>query len=383
MPKKICFIITSRAQYARCRPLIELINQDPFFELQLVVGGQAIMPKFGEIYSDMLNSGYKSAEKIYTVIEGGDNISMAKTTGLTILEFTNILERLNPDIVLIVGDRFEVLAIATASAYLNKIIAHIEGGDVSGTIDESVRHAVTKLAQLHFTTNDLSAKRVAQMGENPEYIYNVGSLDIEFLTKAPAIKDFSFVNQVGVGSAIDFSKPYLMVMQHPVTTSEDNLKNIQTTLAAVHKLGRQAIWFWPNIDAGTDKASNAIRSFREENQAGYNIRFITHLPADKFVNLLRGASCLIGNSSCGIKESSYLGLPVVDIGTRQAGRLKAENVIQVDYDLEQITEAIKSQLVKGRYPASQIYYKPDTSRRIVEILKQARPPIQKRFFMAN
>lgn len=341
------------------------------------------MPKFGEVTVDMANNGYKSVERIYTIIEGGDNIAMAKTTGLTILEYTNILQRLDPDIVVIIGDRFEVLATTVASAYLNKIIVHIEGGDVSGTIDESVRHAVTKFAHLHFVTNDLSAKRVAQMGEDPNHIFNVGSLDIEFLENVPAVKDFSFANQIGVGSAIDFNKPYLMVMQHPVTTSEDNLKNIRITLAAVNNLGMQAIWFWPNIDAGTKEASNAIRSFREESQFDYNIRFITHLPAEQFINLLKNASCMVGNSSTGIKECSYLGIPVVNIGTRQSGRLCAENVCHVDYDAKQITEAIKSQLAKGRYPSSKIYHKLNTSRQIVEILKKTQPPIQKKFFMKD
>ena len=338
------------------------------------------MPKFGEVADEMKANGYKSIEKIYTVIEGGDNVAMAKTTGLTILEYTNILQRLDPDMVVIIGDRFEVLAVTIASAYLNKIIVHIEGGDVSGTIDESVRHAVTKFAHIHFVTNDLSAKRVARMGENPDYIHNVGSLDVEFLENAPVIKDLNFVNQLGVGSDIDITKPYLIVMQHPVTTGEDNLKNIQITLEAINDLGMPAVWFWPNIDAGTKEASNAIRTFREDNQ-GYNIRFIVHLPGDKFINLLKGASCFVGNSSTGIKECSYLGIPVVNIGTRQSGRLCAESVAHVDYDSKKIIEAIKSQLAKGRYPSSKIYYKPNTSRQIVAVLKKANPPIQKKFFM--
>lgn len=341
------------------------------------------MPKFGEVTVDMTNNGFKSVERIYTIIEGGDNIAMAKTTGLTILEYTNILQRLNPDIVVIIGDRFEVLATTVAAAYLNKIIVHIEGGDVSGTIDESVRHAVTKFSHLHFVTNDLSAKRVVQMGENPDHVYNVGSLDIEFLENVPEIKDFTFINQVGVGCDIDLNQPYLMVMQHPVTTSEDNLKNIKITLEAVNNLGRQAIWFWPNIDAGTKEASNAIRSFREESRSDYSIRFITHLPADQFISLLKSTSCLVGNSSTGIKECSYLGIPVINIGTRQSGRLCAENVCHVDYDAKQIIEAIKSQSAKGRYPSSKIYHKPNTSKQIVEILKKTEPPIQKKFFMKD
>src|SRR3989339_1378443 len=205
MPKKICFIITSRAQYARCRPLIDLVNKDAYFELQIVVGGQAIMPKFGEVTVDMMNNGYKSVEKIYTIIEGGDNVAMAKTTGLTILEYTNILQRLNPGIVVIIGDRFEVLATTVASAYLNKIIAHIEGGDVSGTIDESVRHAVTKYAHIHFTTNEDSYNRVLKMGENPKNVFNVGSLDVEHISSTNKKLSQKVIDNTASGARLDIT----------------------------------------------------------------------------------------------------------------------------------------------------------------------------------
>lgn len=379
MRKKICFIITSRAQYARTKLLMRLINQDPVFRLQVIVGGSALLRKYGEIISDLKNNSFHSVDKLYTTIEGGNNISMAKTTGLAMIEFTTSLQRLNPDIVIVIGDRFEVLAAVIAAAYLNKIVVHIEGGDVSGTIDESVRHAVTKFSHIHFVTNEFSKERLLKMGENPADIYNVGSLDIEFLNHLPDLSDFSFINKDGVGSKINFNQPFIIVIQHPVTTGEDNFKNVKETLKAVEEMGIQTIWFWPNIDAGTDDISWAIRTFREFHHS-YKIRFITHLPPIKFINLLKRAVCLVGNSSAGIKECSYLGIPVVDIGTRQQDRLAAENVVNVGYNFQLIKEAIRAQLNHGPYPSSHIYFKEGTSKHIAEILKKAKPSIQKKFF---
>ena len=377
--RKICFVITDRAQYARNKLLLKLINEDSELDLHVIVGGAALLSKYGDVISDMVRNGFTSYDSLYTNVEGGDNISMAKTTGLAILEFTTSLQRHRPDIILIHGDRFEVLAAAIVAAYLNIIIGHIEGGDVSGTIDESVRHAVTKLSHIHFAANQSSMDRILKMGENPEHVHNTGSLDVEFLDHVPNISDLSFIDRFGVGAKINFNKPFIVVFQHPVTTGENNFKNIQITLQAINELGISAIWFWPNSDAGTSEMAHAIRNFREENSK-YKIRFVTHIPPEKFINILKRASCIVGNSSAGIKESSYLGLPVVNIGTRQQNRLAAENVVHVGYDIEEIKKAVRIQLKHGHYPSSDIYFREDTSQRIVDILKRSNPPVQKKFF---
>jgi len=377
--RKICFVVTSRAQYARNKLLLRLLKNDPDFDLKIVLSGSALLSKYGEVAEDLRKEGFDSIDELYVNLEGGNNISMARTTGLSILEFTNAFQRIKPEMVIVIGDRFEVLAAATAAAYMNIIVIHIEGGDASGTIDESVRHAITKLSHIHFATNEMSKNRLLRMGENPEYTHNVGSLDIEFLDYVQDLPDLSFVNEVGVGIKIDINQPFIVVMQHPVTTGEDNLINIQATLKAVHGLCVQAVWFWPNADAGEFVMSRALRIFRESHKS-YNIRFITNLPTEEFINLLRKTSCLVGNSSAGIKECSFLGLPVVNIGSRQHNRLAANNVVNTNYDVENIKEAILSQMKHGRYPPSHIYAQADTSKKIVEILKKARPPIQKIFF---
>lgn len=385
MPKpgrKICFPIMNRIHYARQKHLLDLLNKNPKIELQLVVGGSVLLEKYGERFLSAIQSaGFTVNETLFNVIEGGNHVTMAKTAGLTALEFSNSLHKLNPDIVLIRGDRFEQLAAAMVAAYLNKTIAHIEGGDVTGTIDESVRHAITKLAHIHFVTNEAARKRVIQMGENPRSVFNVGSPDVEFAALVDRKMDGRVVNQTGMGAKIDLKKPFLMVMQHPVTTEKNNRRNIEITLKTIDELNMPTVWFWPNSDAGTGDMAKVIRIYREQGKLKNNkIRFVTDILPENFIALLRSASALVGNSSAGIKECSHLGIPVVNIGTRQQNRLRDENVLDVGYNGLAIKKAIQKQLAHGPYAQSNIYYKPNTSKKIVEILSKTKLYNQKKFY---
>ena len=372
----------NRVHYARQKRLLSLLQKNPTIELQLVVGGSVLLDKYGERFLPAIEQeGFHVNDALYNVIEGGNHITMAKTAGLTALEFSNSLHKLDPDIVIIRGDRFEQLAIAMVAAYLNKTIAHIEGGDVTGTIDESVRHAITKLSHVHFVTNDAARKRVIQMGENPLSVFHVGSPDIEFASLIKKKIDPDAINGVGTGHVIDFKKPYLMVMFHPVTTEKDNRLHMETLLETVDSLGVQTVWFWPNSDAGTNEMAKAIRMYRESGTLKNNkIKFVTDILPEHFISLLRGASVLIGNSSAGIKESSYLGIPVVNIGTRQNNRLKAENVLDVGYEGKEIARAINDQLTHRQYAPSNLYFKANTSKQMVEVLSNIPLQSQKKFY---
>lgn len=380
--RKICFPITSRIHYARQKHLLNLINKNPKLDLQLVVGGSVLLDKHGERFLPAItDAGFTINETLFNVIEGGNHIAMAKTAGLTALEFANSLHKLNPDIVLIRGDRFEQLAIAMVAAYLNKTVAHIEGGDVSGTIDESVRHAITKLAHIHFVTNDTARKRVIQMGENPKMVFNVGSPDTEFASLVDSKNDGRAVNKSGMGAKIDLGKPFLIAMQHPVTTEKNNRRNVEETLKAINELNLPTVWFWPNSDAGTGEVSKAIRIYREHGKlTNEKVRFVTDLLPEDFVGLLRKSSALVGNSSAGIKEASYLGVPVVNIGTRQANRLRGENVVDVGHRSAAIKLAIQKQLKHGPYKKSDIYFRSGTSKKIVEVLSKVKLASQKKFY---
>src|SRR5437763_4114620 len=202
--RRICFPMTSRAYYGRSQFLIRKLHEHPNIELELMLGGSILLDKYSRhVASDIEAGGYTIAAELFNVIEGGNHVAMAKTACLTALEFTNGLHAQDPDIVVICGDRFEQLAIAMAAAYLNKTLAHIEGGDVTGSIDESVRHAITKLAHLHFVTNDDAHRRVLAMGEDPKYVFNTGSLDVELASHVDTVMTSARLNSYGVGHDVD------------------------------------------------------------------------------------------------------------------------------------------------------------------------------------
>src|SRR4029077_6923807 len=224
--------------------------------------------------------------------------------------------------------------------------------------DESVRHAITKLAHIHFVTNADAQRRVLAMGEDPTYVFNTGSVDVEVASEvASTAVSNAVVNGYGVGHEIDVARPFVLVIQHPVTTELDNRPHLEETLRAVSALGLPAIWIWPNPDAGTNEMADRLRHFREEpGAAATRMRFITDVPVGEFIALLKIAACLVGNSSAGIKECSFLGTPVVNIGGRQQGRLHAENVVHVGYHEREIVTAVREQIAHGRYAPSPIYH---------------------------
>lgn len=377
--RKICFVITSKIHYSRNKLILDELKKRDDVELQIIVGGSAILEKYGDTLTVLDKDGYKYDAKIIMTLDGGSPVAMAKTTGIGITEFATAFDNLQPDLVVVRGDRYEVLSATVAAAYLNIPVAHIEGGDVTGTIDESVRHAITKMAHIHFATNDDSKNRIIRMGERPEYVFNFGSPDLEFVAKNSYEASNELINYLGVGEVVDIDKDFVIAMQHPVTSEfGSNREYVTETLEAIDKLQIPTIWFWPNVDAGTDEISKGIRTFRETRNPKH-IRFMKYLPPEQFIGLLKKASCLVGNSSSGIKECSYLGTPVVNIGTRQNGRMRAENVMDVDYSQSEIFEAIKKQLDNSRYDGSSIYYQEGTSENISKILASVELYTQKRF----
>ncbi len=378
--RKICFVITSKIHYGRSKLILEELRRREDIELQIVVGASAILPNYGDVLSLLEQDGFSCDAKITMTVEGGTSVSMAKTAGLGIVEFATAFDNLQPDIVVLRADRYEVLAAAIAAAYLNITVAHIEGGDISGTIDESVRHAITKISHIHFPTNEAALNRIIKMGENPAYVHNFGCPGVEFAVENMNNISSDIINAMGVGDIVDIEKPFLVVMQHPVTTEiQNNRKNTRETLKAIQYVDIPTIWFWPNVDAGTDEVSKAIRVFREiENPK--NIRFLKYIRAEDFNALIDKSVCLIGNSSAGIKEASYLGTPVVNVGTRQNGRMRGHNVLDVNYDQDEIKKAIDIQIKHGKFSSSDMYYKPGTSKNIVDMLASAQLYTQKFFF---
>jgi UDP-hydrolysing UDP-N-acetyl-D-glucosamine 2-epimerase len=300
---------------------------------------------------------------------------------LAVIDFTTAFENLRPDVVMVIADRFECLAIAMAAGYMNIPIVHLEGGEISGSIDESIRHAITKLSHLHFPATEKAAKRIERMGEDPNTIFSVGSTSLDVI-KELDLSNLTPVMELqktaGVGVALDLTQPYLVVIQHPVTTEYDkNLMHINETVGAIESLSMQTVWIWPNMDAGSDGISKGIRIFRELKKPDY-ARFYKSLPIEYFAPLIKNSACIIGNSSCGIREAAFLGVPSVNIGSRQFGRERGLNVKDVGYDAKEIEEAILQQIAHGPYGSDVTYGDGSAGARIGEILNDFEFNIQKK-----
>ncbi|MDH4319034.1 MAG: UDP-N-acetylglucosamine 2-epimerase, partial [Desulfobulbaceae bacterium] len=255
-----------------------------------------------------------------------------------------------------------------------------QGGEVTGSIDEKVRHSITKLADLHLVSSQKSHERVKRMGEDPAKIFITGCPSIDLareILDEPELNFDPIKKYGGVGSPIDISSGYLVVMQHPVTTEyQDSARHVGETLYAVKDLGIPALWFWPNVDAGSDGTSKKIRSFREIEKPD-NIHFFKNMSPHDFLRLIHNCKCLIGNSSVGVRESSYLGVPVVNIGSRQNGRERGRNIIDTAYDRHKISEAVRIHLQNGRYPSDNIYGDGSAGGRIADTLASAPLSIEK------
>jgi UDP-hydrolysing UDP-N-acetyl-D-glucosamine 2-epimerase len=379
--KKICVIITTRGNYAKMKSVIQNIQIQSTLELQLIVGGGAVLPKYGNIIDSMAGLEKKIDRVIHFLVEGENPETMSKSAGLAVIDFTTAFENLRPDVVMVIADRFECLAIAMAASYMNIPIVHLEGGEISGSIDESIRHAITKLSHLHFPATEQAAKRIERMGEDPTTIFSVGSTSLDVIKEL----DLSNIKQVmelqktaGVGVALDLTQPYLVVIQHPVTTEyEKNLVHINETIGAINSLSMQTVWIWPNMDAGADGISKGIRIFRELKKPDY-ARFYKSLPIEYFAPLIKNSACIIGNSSCGIREAAFLGVPSVNIGSRQLGRERGLNVKDVGYDAKEIKEAILQQIAHGPFDSDSTYGEGHAGAQIAEIMSDFEFKIQKK-----
>lgn len=380
--RKICIVIINRANYARIKSVLTAIHAHPNLELQIVAGSSLLLERHGRAVEVIRRDGFEVNAEVHMVVEGETPLTMAKSVGLGIVEITNALNQLKPDIVLTIADRFETIATATAAAYMNIPVAHTQGGEITGSIDESVRHAVTMLAHVHFPATKESAARLCRMGVAADSVFFSGcpSIDlIAHLDRTFPPDELSEIAVAGVGPSVDVTKPYLLLMQHPVTTEYGSgMQQIMETIEAVRSIGMQTIALWPNIDAGSDQISKGIRMFRESSPT-VPIRFYKNFSPEAYARILANAVCAVGNSSSFIREGSYLGTPGVIVGTRQQGREHGQNVVtDVPHDRAAIVEAIQRQVAHGRYEPDPIFGDGNAGQRIADILATVLPRIQKR-----
>lgn len=369
--RKVCVVITARPSYSRVKTALIAINNHPKLELQLVLAGSSLLDRYGSVLEVIESDGFVIAEKIYNVIEGESPSAMAKTTGLGIMELSTTFQNLKPDVVVTIADRFETIATSIAASYQNIPLVHIQGGEVTGNIDEKVRHANTKLADIHLVASSDAHKRVLMLGEYPDSIITTGcpSMDIAKVVLEKPDLDFNpLIKYGGVGANIKWESGYIVVMQHPVTNeSEKSREHIEATIEAIKQLGLPTFWFWPNVDAGSDGTARGMRAFRENHELN-NVHFFKNMTPVDFLRLVKNSLCLVGNSSVGVRECAFLGVPVVNIGTRQNRRQKSKNVVECGYDIGAISNAINKQVSRSHYEPDYIYGDGTAGQEIADVL---------------
>lgn len=374
--------IGGRANYSSIKSAISAINKHPELELQIVLGGAALYEKYGDMEKILAQDGFQVTEKINMLVEGNAPTAMVKTVGMGLLGLADVFEHLEPDFVIVIGDRYEIMAPTIAAAYMNIPVVHTMGGEVTGTIDESIRHAITKFAHIHFPANKESGERIIKMGEDPDKVFVVGCPRIDTVKKildsdSTPPQDI-FQKYGGVGTTFDLSKPFIVISQHPVTTEYRAAGNqIDETIYGAIETGLPIIILWPNADAGTEGIARGIRTFREKN-ANAVLHAFKNLPIEYYVRLLNNTVCLVGNSSSGIREGAFIGTPCVNVGTRQEGRERGSNVMDVMCERSQITKAIYKQISHGKYESENIYGDGTAGIKIAEILSKVQVNVQKK-----
>ncbi|NQE54223.1 UDP-N-acetylglucosamine 2-epimerase [ANME-1 cluster archaeon GoMg3.2] len=336
MKRKILYITGTRADYGLMKSALKAIEEHPKLELEIVAAGMHLMPKFGMTINEIKKDGFKIHE-IDATYETDNKESMTNFIGKFIQLLTKKVKEIKPDIILLLGDRGEMLAGAIVGAYLTIPMAHIHGGDITSTVDEPIRHAITKLVPIHFPATEKSAERIIKMGEDPAKVFVVGAPGLDTLLNEKLVEQEVLSEKY----TLKLSKPILLVVQHPVTTEVDDAPDhIHETLEAIVELKYQTILIYPNADAGGRKMIEVIKKYEKYPF----IRTFKSIPHNEYLSLMKIASVMVGNSSSGIIEAPSFGLPVVNIGSRQEGRERAEKVIDVDYDKEEIKTAIKKAL---------------------------------------
>jgi UDP-hydrolysing UDP-N-acetyl-D-glucosamine 2-epimerase len=364
--KKVTVVITARASYSRIKSVLQALKKNKLINLEIVLKASALVDNYGSILKYLEEDNFDVNYKIYSLFNTQDISFQVKTTGIGMVELSNYLRSSNPDLVITIADRFETIATAIAASYMNIPLVHIQGGEDTGNIDNKVRNAITFLSDYHFVSNKEAKAKLVSMQVETDKIFNLGcpSIDLVNIALQGKIDNDSLYNFYSwSGEKVDLEKEYIVVMQHSVTNEGGSKAQIEMTIKAIERLKMPTIWFWPNVDSGTDGISKGLRLFNKSNP-DFPITFLKSLGPQDFLKLISKSRILIGNSSVGIRESSYIGLPVVNIGSRQEKRIRARNVIDVDYDSEEIYSAIKKQLAIKNYKKSTIYGSGDSGEKI-------------------
>jgi len=364
--RKICVVIANRAEYSRLKSVLKEITNNTSLELILIVTSSLLLEEYGKTIDSIKNDGFHVDAVARTVVSGGDLPAMVKSVGLCCLELPTLYEFFKPDIIIVGFDRFDSFGAAIAASLMNIPLAHIQGGELTGTIDENLRHAMTKLSHIHFPATQKSAERIIRMGENPERVFNVGCPSVDIIKSVVIGSKKELCNKYNLNP----DQPFIIWIQHPVTTEfEFTHSQVIESLEAILELDIQTIGIYPNIDAGSKDIINEIEKIKA-NKKNKKIQFYHHIPFEDFIILLAHSDCIVGNSSSGIRESCYFGIPSVNIGTRQNRRECGSNVITIGNNKEEIRNTISKCLDHGRYKPEYIYGTGKAAEKIVKVLDE-------------
>jgi len=363
LKRKICVVTGTRAEYGLFYPILKEIQKSSSLELQLVVSTMHLSSEFGLTYKQIEEDGFIIDDKIENLISADSKSAIAKSTGLATILLSDSLNRLNPDIVLVLGDRYETFAAASTAMLLNISIAHIHGGEITqGAVDEQIRHAITKMSQIHFTSTETYRNRVIQMGENKDNVFNVGApgidniVDLKLLTKKELEEDLNW----------KFGNKSALFTYHPVTLDISNVEeDITNILETIKESSLNVLFTYANADDSGRMINTKIELFCQENSKKYKI--VKSLGQLKYLSAMKYIDILIGNTSSGIIEAASFSKPVVNIGDRQKGRLQSENILNCE--IENIGSTIKEALCLDNTNIVNIYGDGKTAVKIVSILE--------------
>jgi len=377
LTKKITCVLINRSNYARLKPVLEILRDSPKADLNLICSGSMPHHQYGRAVDEVLADNFAIEQQIYTELLGSNPNTMAKSIGVGLIDCATAFDRLKPDFVLLIGDRYEALSVAIAAVMQNICLIHIQGGEVTGTIDESVRHSITKMAHYHFPATEKARQRILAMGENPDTVFMYGCPFVDVI--AGADKELpANLNDRGTGSVIDFTRPYVLCVFHPVTTEYGTAEaNMSKVLQVFYRLNEQVVMLWPNIDADSNGISRAIRKFMAE-KPNFPLRIYKHLEGDTYIALMDKAAVLVGNSSSFVRDAGPLGAPVVLIGNRQDGREWGDNVMRRNMD--EFEDPIFMIRCYDKFSPNYIYGKPGAARKIADKILELEPYSQKRFY---
>lgn len=372
--KKIAIFTGTRAEYGLLYWLLKDIQSDNELTLQLIVSAMHLSPEFGYSKSLIEQDGFKIDEQVEMLLSSDTSVGSVKSMGLAMIGLADSLQRLDPDVIIILGDRFEALAMAQTAMMMNVPIAHLHGGEITeGAKDDAIRHAITKLSNLHFTANESYAKRVRQLGENPKNIFNVGALGVEALCRT-IIMPFAQLS-IAIDNKFKFklSSSYFLITYHAVTLGEEDYEETFISLLSVLDQWpqHQVIITFPNADNGGRRLINIIESYVQENSQ--RVLAVKSLGQAIYSSAMKYCAAVIGNSSSGIIEAPSLYVPSIDIGIRQKGRLSADSVVHCDANKQSIVNAMatirKTDYINALASTINPYGNSNTCEKIISTLK--------------